>query len=67
MNFILTTVVIMFVVCTLGVKGETKKHGYLAKKLDEYYSTVKCMANIMEDFIPGKTLCCKKNYLAKSK
>ena len=56
----------MFVVCTLGVKGETKKHGYLAKKLDEYYSTVKCMANIMEDFIPGKTLCCKKNYLAKS-
>jgi hypothetical protein len=29
------------------------KDGYFATKLDEYYSTIKCVANIVEDLIPG--------------
>jgi hypothetical protein len=29
------------------------KDGHFVKKLDEYYSTIKCVANIVEDLIPG--------------
>ena len=34
--------------------GVPQKHGQLARKLDEYFGTIKCMANIFEDLIPGK-------------
>lgn len=30
--------------------------GKLAAKLDEYHVSVKCMANIMEHYLPGKFL-----------
>lgn len=50
---IFLVVFIMLCLCTCGASAAVK-NGYLSKKLDEYYGTIRCLANILDDLmIPG--------------
>lgn len=45
----------MMMIMTGGQVAKAKlPDGKLAAKLDEYHISVKCMANIVEHYVPGK-------------
>lgn len=46
-------VYLLLCLCTSSASAAVK-NGYLSQKLDEYYSTIKCLANILDDLmLPG--------------
>lgn len=50
---ILTIASLLLCLCTSSASA-AGKHGYLSQKLDEYYSTIKCLASILDDLmLPG--------------
>ena len=54
---ILTTLMSLIFIMLMLINDTSAVHhgnGYFARKLDEYFSTIKCMANILEDMAPGK-------------
>ncbi|KAG4076880.1 hypothetical protein HA402_015867 [Bradysia odoriphaga] len=47
---ILTAAGLLLCMCMSGASAAVK-HGYLSTKLDEYYSTIKCLASILDELM----------------
>ena len=58
----LLSIILISVMCSISTGAVPQKQGNFAQKLDEYFSTIKCMANIIEDLIPGQYLFFKLFY-----
>lgn len=55
------SIILFYVLCITTTGAGARKDGNIAKMFDEYYSTIKCMANIMEDLMPeadSLMMCC---------
>lgn len=59
--YLIIIIILKCVMCSISTGAVPQKQGNFAQKLDEYFSTIKCMANIIEDLIPGQYFCL--NYL----
>ncbi|XP_054153212.1 uncharacterized protein LOC128951929 [Oppia nitens] len=62
-NYIILVILVLISTLYIDICNAVpqKPPGYFARKLDEYFGTIKCMANIMEDLMPEPNtlvFCC---------